>query len=54
MSGDFGGSRMWVNMRLAREMGRGEKASRFHDVRERVGVLGVLVFDEEGERSGGT
>lgn len=34
MSGDFGAARIWLRMSFARETGRGEKASRFHDVRE--------------------
>ena len=34
ISGDFGPSRIWPRMSLAREMAREEKASMFQDVRE--------------------
>ena len=38
MSEDFGPSRIWPRMSLAREMGREEKASMFHVMREKADV----------------
>src|SRR5258708_7611434 len=46
ISGDFGPLRIWSRMSLARTTGREEKASMFHDTRERGCVQGAWMFDE--------
>lgn len=46
ISGDFGPSRIWLRMSLAREMGREEKASMFHDVRESLWLCAFLDVGE--------
>ena len=47
ISGDFGASRIWPRMSLARETGREEKASTFHDVRESLCVTLFCAFLED-------
>jgi len=47
ISGDFGPSRIWPRMSLARETARDEKASMFHDMRESLCVTWPCVFLED-------
>ena len=47
ISGDFGPSRIWPRMSLAREMAREEKASMFHDVRESLCATWLCAFLED-------
>jgi hypothetical protein len=49
ISGDFDSSRIWLRMSLARETGRGEKASMFHDMRESPCVQEVSMLRNVGE-----
>ena len=44
ISGDFASSRIWLRMSFARETGRGEKASMFHDIRESFCVQRVSML----------
>ena len=44
ISGDFGPFRICLKMSLAREMGREEKASMFHDMRESFCVTWLCAF----------
>jgi hypothetical protein len=48
ISGDFGPSRIWLRMSLARATGREEKASMFHDTRERLCVPSIFRDVREG------
>ena len=49
MSGDFGPSRIWPRMSVARETGREEKASMFHDMRESLCAQKVSMFGDVRE-----
>ena len=49
ISGDFGPSRIRSRMSLARETGREEKASIFHDMREKLWVKRVSMFRDVRE-----
>ena len=49
ISGGFGPSRIWSRISLARETGREEKASIFHDMREKLWVKRVSMFRDVRE-----
>ena len=50
ISGDFGPSRIWQRMSLARETAREEKASTFHDIRENLCATWVTATPRASRR----